>query len=265
MNDAKDVPIFVLCGGLGTRLKEETQVLPKPMVPVGGKPILWHIMSSYARYGFRRFVLCLGYKAEVIKSYFLNYSSLNSDFTVNLKSNEMTVHSVVHDLDWEVTLAFTGDLAMTGCRIARASARYLGASEHFGVTYGDGVCDVNLLEEFQFHLQHDKIGTVLGVNPPSRFGEIKHSENEVLEFAEKPEFKEKWINGGYFFFRRGFSDYLKDDESLVLEQAPLVNLARDHQLSLYKHAGFWACMDTQRDREYLDGLWATGKAPWKVS
>jgi len=165
-----DVAVFVLCGGLGTRFREETEFRPKPMIAIGSRPILWHIMRSYARYGFRRFVLCLGYKAEVIKEYFLNYSSLNSDFTVDLKSNRMQVHSVDHDDEWEVTLAQTGELTMTGGRVARAAARYLGDAEHFAVTYGDGVTDADLAEEFRFHLGHGKTGTVLGINPPSRFG-----------------------------------------------------------------------------------------------
>ncbi|MBS3944513.1 MAG: NTP transferase domain-containing protein, partial [Melioribacter sp.] len=169
----KEIPVFILCGGLGTRLKEETEFRPKPMVPVGDKPILWHIMNSYSKYGFKKFILCLGFKSEIIKSYFLNYSSLNSDFTVNLQNNEITVHSIDHNLNWEVTLAYTGELNMTGSRIAIAAEKYLGASENFAVTYGDGLTNANLKEEFEFHKQHGKIGTILGTNPPSRFGSIK--------------------------------------------------------------------------------------------
>ena len=259
-----DLPVFVLCGGLGTRIKEETEFRPKPMVPIGDHPIVWHIMRSYAHHGFKRFVLCLGYKAEVVKSYFLNYASMNSDFTVELASNNTTVHSIDHADDWNVTLAYTGEAAMTGARIARAAARYLGDAEHFAVTYGDGVTNVDLSAEFAFHLNHNRIGTVLGVNPPSRFGEIKLNGNDVLEFEEKPEFTEKWINGGYFFFRRAFLDYLTCNESCVLEREPLVTLAADDQLSLYKHSGFWACMDTQRDRDELTAMWTNGKAPWRV-
>lgn len=258
------VPIFILCGGLGTRLSEETGLRPKPMVEIGGKPILWHIMRSYAAHGFTRFVLCCGYKAEVIKDYFLNYHALNSDFTVRLQSNEVTFHGRDHDDDWDVTLAFTGDLTMTGARVARAAQRYFGDAEHFAVTYGDGVSDVDLTREFEFHRGHSRLGTVLGVNPPSRFGEIKLDGDDVLEFAEKPEFGEKWINGGFFFFRRGFLDYLSTDESCVLERAPLVRLAKDGQLSLFKHRGFWHPMDTQRDKDYLNQLWSSGQAPWAV-
>ncbi len=262
MQDRSTVPVFILCGGLGTRLKEETGSRPKPMVPVGDKPILWHLMRCYARHGFRRFVLCLGYKAEVVKDYFLNYHSLNSDFTVSLKTNEVCVHSVDHDQDWDVTLAFTGELNMTGRRIAQAARKYLGESEHFAVTYGDGLTDADLGAEFDFHLTHNRFGTVLGANPPSRFGELKLEGEQVLKFAEKPELIANWINAGFFFFRRQFVDYLDEDESCVLEQAPLIKLADDNQLAIYKHSGFWQCMDTLRDLEYLDGLWASGNAPW---
>src|SRR5438105_808595 len=171
--DRSKVPVFVLCGGLGTRLREETELRPKPMVPVGTRPIVWHIMQAYSAYGFKRFILCLGYKAEVIKSYFLNYASMNSDFTVELKTNNLAVHSIDHDQDWQVTLAYTGELAMTGARVARAARKYLGDATEFAVTYGDGLTDVNVADEYAFHLEQNRIGTVLGVNPPSRFGELK--------------------------------------------------------------------------------------------
>lgn len=263
MQAIEETPVFILCGGLGTRLKEETEFKPKPMVPIGNYPILWHIMHIYRRHGFRKFILCTGFKSEVIKSYFLNYSSMNSDFTVDLKSNRLTVHSIDHGEDWEVTVAYTGEETMTGGRIAMAAEKYLGKAEHAAVTYGDGVTNANLKEEFEFHLSHGKIGTVLGVNPPSRFGEIQLAGDEVVQFAEKPEFKEKWINGGYFFFRKEFfKNYLEAAQSCVLEKKPLVKLAQDKQLNLYKHRGFWACMDTQRDRTELNQLWESGKAPW---
>lgn len=264
MIDPSTVPVFVLCGGLGTRLREETELRPKPMVPVGNHPIVWHIMRTYARHGFRKFVLCLGYKSEVVKAYFLNYASMNSDFTVELSSNNVAVHSIDHEQDWEVTLAYTGELTMTGGRVARAADKYLGDAEHFAVTYGDGLTDVDFTEEFAFHLSHDKLGTVLGVNPPSRFGELKLDGNLVTKFEEKPEFGDNWINGGFFFFRRPFVDYLSMDESVVLEQKPLIKLADDGQLAMFKHSGFWQCMDTQRDRDYLNKLWADGGAPWAV-
>ncbi|MEM7620118.1 MAG: glucose-1-phosphate cytidylyltransferase [Pseudomonadota bacterium] len=263
MFDKSKIPVFLLCGGLGTRLKEETENIPKPMIPIGKRPILWHIMKSYSYHGFKKFVLCTGYKSEKIKDYFLNYSALNSDFTVSLKTNDISVHSIDHDEDWEVTLAFTGDLNMTGSRIKQAAKKYLGGAQHFAVSYGDGVTDADLTEEFDFHLTNNKIGTILGVNPPSRFGELKVEKNTVTEFAEKPDFKDSWINGGYMFFNREFLKYLSDEPDCVLERKPLINLAHDNQMNLYKHSGFWACMDTRRDYDQLNQIWESGKAPWK--
>jgi glucose-1-phosphate cytidylyltransferase len=262
--DKSNVPVFVLCGGQGTRFREQTEFRPKPMIEIGGRPILWHIMQVYARHGFKHFVLCLGYKAEMIKAYFLHYGSLNCDFTVDLATNALTVHPVAHADDWTVTLVDTGENAMTGARVARAAAKYLGTAEHFAVTYGDGLTDADLSAEYVFHLEHGRLGTVLGINPPSRFGEIRLAGNEVLKFEEKPEFREQWINGGYFFFRRKFLDYLSTENSCVLEQAPLVRLAADDQLHLFKHQGFWQCMDTQRDYENLNATWQSGHAPWKT-
>jgi glucose-1-phosphate cytidylyltransferase len=260
--DRSTVPVFVLCGGLGTRLREETEFRPKPMVPVGSRPILWHIMSEYSGYGFKKFVLCLGYKAEVIKDYFLNYKALNCDFTLDLHGNNLTVHNS-HEQDWNVTLVDTGKKAMTGARVAKAAKKYLGDAAHFAVTYGDGLTDVDLAQELEFHQKHQRLGTVLAVNPPSRFGELRLDGDKCLEFAEKPDFVDNYINGGYFFFRRGFLNYVSEADECVLEQEPLVRLARDGQLTAYKHRGFWACMDTQRDREYLDKIWNTGSAPWR--
>jgi len=232
------------------------------MVPVGNHPILWHIMRSYAHHGFRKFILCLGYKAEVIKSYFINYPTMNSDFTIELKTNDIAVHKIDHEQDWTVTLADTGALTMTGARVARAAGKYLGDASHFAVTYGDGVTDANLAQEFEFHLNEDRIGTVLGVNPPSRFGELILDRDQVIEFAEKPEFTDNWINGGYFFFKRDMLKYLSAEESCVLEKEPLTKLSHDRQLSIRKHRGFWYAMDTQRDREHLNKLWESGQAPW---
>lgn len=258
-----NVPVFILCGGLGTRIKEETEFRPKPMVPVGNHPVLWHLMKYYRHHGFKRFVLCTGFKSEVIKSYFLNYASLNSDFTINLSNNRLQVHSIDHDEDWDVTVAYTGELNMTGSRVALALKKYLGGAEHFAVTYGDGLCDVDLRAEFLFHCSHGKTGTILGINPPSRFGELKLADNTVLEFEEKPQFSEKWINGGYFFFRRDFVQYLSSDADCVLEKEPLIKLARNREMMIYRHHGFWQCMDTQRDRDHLESLWHTRNAPWK--
>jgi glucose-1-phosphate cytidylyltransferase len=258
------VPVFILCGGLGTRLREETELRPKPMVPIGNHPILWHIMRSYSHHGFKTFILCLGYKADVIKSYFLNYPTMNSDFTIDLNTNNIRVHKIDHDQDWSVTLADTGALTMTGARLARAAAMYLGNAEHLAVTYGDGVTDANLLDEFRLHLTEGKIATVLGVNPPSRFGELKLENNKVVEYAEKPDLTNNWINGGYFFFKREVLKYLSEEEGCILERDPLVKLARDRELNIFKHRGFWYAMDTQRDREHLDELWKSDRAPWKI-
>jgi len=261
MNTA-DIPVFILCGGLGTRIKEETEFRPKPMVPIGEHPILWHVMQGYARHGFRRFVLCLGFRADVVKDYFNNFHLRNADSTINLKTNQVIVHEQQRELDWEVTLAFTGEKNMTGSRTAQAARKYLGHAEQFAVTYGDGLTDANLAEEFRCHLAEKKLGTVLGVNPPSRFGEIKVEGNRVVEFAEKPDLEGHWINGGFFFFHRDFLKYLSEDESCVLEREPLVKLARDGQLNIFKHRGFWGCMDTQRDRDQLTQLAESGAAPW---
>ena len=262
-----NIPVFILCGGLGTRIKEETEFRPKPMVPIGEHPILWHVMQSYARHGFRRFVLCLGFRADVVKDYFSNFHLRNTDCTISLKTNAVTVHESRLDLDWEVTLAYTGEKNMTGSRIAQAARKYLGGSDCFAVTYGDGLTDANLAAELQYHLAQKKLGTVLGVNPPSRFGEIKVDGDRVVEFAEKPDLEGHWINGGFFFFHRDFLPYLSESEDCVLEREPLVKLARDGRLNIHKHPGFWACMDTQRDRDYLTRLVESGNPPWlaKVS
>jgi glucose-1-phosphate cytidylyltransferase len=260
----QDTPVFILCGGLGTRLKEETEFRPKPMVTIGDRPILWHIMNRYAHHGFRKFILCLGFKGESIKSYFLSYSHFQSDLRVDLRNNGVQVLSTTHVDDWEVTMVDTGETAMTGARVERAAAKYLDDAEDFAVTYGDGLTDANLEEEFRFHRDHGKIGTILGINPPSRFGELDIDGTSVAEFREKPAFLDAWINGGYFFFKREFLDYLSSDDGCVLEREPLVRLTDDAQLEVYKHEGFWACMDTQRDRDELNTLWARGAAPWKV-
>jgi glucose-1-phosphate cytidylyltransferase len=257
-----EIPVFILCGGLGTRLKEQTEFRPKPMVPIGFRPIVWHIMNFYAAFGFRKFVLCMGYKSEIIREYFLNYYAMNSDVTVDLKSNQLQVRNVYEPIDWEVTLAYTGETTMTGGRVARAADRYLANAEHFAVTYGDGLTNVDLGAELKFHLSHGKTGTVLGVNPPSRFGEFRMDGDHLVEFIEKPELSSSWINGGYFFFKRDFLSYLSKAEDCVFEQAPLSRLARNQQLEVFRHNGYWACMDTQRDFEQLNKIWDSGRAPW---
>jgi len=232
------------------------------MVDVGDRPILWHIMRKYRSHGFRKFVVCTGFKAEAIKRYMLDFDALNSDFTVQLGSHKVQYHNQSANEDWEVTVAFTGELTMTGGRVARAASQHLGNAEHFAVTYGDGLSDVDLAAEWKFHYEHRATGTVLGVNPPSRFGELVIDQDRVTEFSEKPDLNDTWINGGYFFFKRQFVDYLNIDEGCILERDPLINLARDGQLRVFKHSGFWACMDTQRDKEQLDEIWRSGSAPW---
>jgi glucose-1-phosphate cytidylyltransferase len=260
--DLKNVPVFILAGGLGTRLKEQTEFRPKPMIEIGNRPILWHIMRYYSSYGFRRFIVCSGFKSEVIKSYFLNYHSMNSDFTVELGSRSLTYHGSHYEEQWQVTIAYTGELTMTGGRIGRAAAKYLGDSEYFAVTYGDGLTNANLAKEFDFHCKHGKIGTVLAINPPSRFGEIAADGDIIRNFAEKPELVNSWINGGYFFFNREFTRYLTEAADLVLEKEPLTGLVADGQLAMYRHSEFWSCMDTQRDHDELEQLWKSGRAPW---
>lgn len=257
-----DVPVFILCGGLGTRLREMTEFRPKPMIEIGPDPILFHIMRYYGGFGFTKFVLCMGYKSEVIRDYFLNFFMRNCDISIELNTNAVEVHRVDHAHNWKVTLAYTGELTMTGARVARALNHYLGDAEHFAVTYGDGLTDADLAEEFGYHVGSGKLGTVLAVNPPSRFGEFRMEGDRLVEFVEKPELHSAWINGGYFFFRRGFSNYLSAAEDCVLEREPLARLARDGELAVYRHQRFWACMDTQRDHEYLTRLWQSGEAPW---
>ena len=254
--------VVILCGGFGTRLREETEVRPKPMVEVGGKPILWHIMKTFAHYGFIEFILCLGYKGEVIKNYFMNYEYFNNDFEVELGTGKIHSYNQHQEQGWKVTLAETGLNTMTGARLKKV-AKYID-DEIFMLTYGDGVTDCNINELLEFHKSNGKIGTVTGVSPPSRYGELAISGNTVVSFQEKPQTHDSLINGGYFVFNRQFFDYLADDEGCVLERAPLEQLASDNQLSIYSHHKFWQCMDTQRDHVYLNELWDQGLALWKV-
>ena len=256
------VPIFILCGGLGTRLAGAAGNRPKPLLEIGDQPIVTHIMRSYRRYGFRRFVLCTGHRHDVVSSYFLDYPGIANDFTVDLATHEISYHQSTGSPDWRVTIAHTGKHAMTGARIARAAARHLGRAAHFGVTYGDGLTDADLGAEFAFHLSHDKLGTVLGVHPPSQFGCFEVDDGSVRGFAEKPRAETGWVNGGFFFFRRGFLDYLDEQESCVLEREPLQMLARSGQLELYRHQGFWSCIDTVSDRDRVAALCEEGATPW---
>ncbi len=255
----------ILCGGQGTRLREHTEMRPKPMVEVGGRPILWHILKGYAHHGISDFVLCLGYKASVIKEYFLNYRAMMTDFTVSLgRHSSVSFHEEsCIDERWNVTLADTGEETMTGGRVARA-AQYFKDDETFMVTYGDGVSDVNIRELLAFHREHGRLATITGVRPPSRFGELQCDGQFVRSFSEKPLLGQGLINGGFFCFQRDFLRYLSTDASCVLERQPLESCARDGQLLAFEHTGYWQCMDTFRDWTHLETEWRNGTAPWKT-
>ena len=252
--------VAILAGGVGTRLVEETEVKPKPMVEIGGRPILWHIMMHYATYGFKNFVIALGYKGEVIKKYMVDYCSLNSNLTVDLSNGKVTKHGKVKQ-DWIVELIDTGISTLTGGRIKRL-APYLG-NETFMLTWGDGVSNVNLHELLKFHRSHGKLATLTAVRPPARFGHLDFDNGRVKEFTEKPQTKEGWINGAFFVLEPGVFDYIDGDDT-QWEREPLERLARDGQLMAYKHTDFWQCMDTLRDKRLLEELWESGKAPWKT-
>ena len=254
--------VVILCGGFGTRLREETEARPKPMVEIGDKPILWHIMKTFAHYGFKDFVLCLGYKSEVIKNYFLNYAQHSNDFTIDLGTGDVEVHNHHQEQDWRVTMVETGLHAMTGARLKRVE-KYLDGEE-FILTYGDGVIDLNINTLVHYHRSKGKIGTVTGVTPRSHYGELNIADGRVLSFREKPEVQGSFISGGYFVLNREFFNYLSDDEGCVLEREPLERLAKDGQLAVYTHEGFWQCMDTYRDYLYLNELWDQGNAQWRV-
>lgn len=254
--------VVILCGGKGTRFREETELKPKPMIEIGDMPILWHIMKTYAYQGFNEFILCLGYKGNVIKDYFYNYNIQANDFTIELGSGRIDIHPRHDESEWKVTLVNTGPEAMTGARIKRIE-RFID-SDLFMVTYGDGLTDLNLLDALDWHRQHGKIGTVTGVFPPSRYGELMFRKDQVLSFREKPNNHNDLINGGYFIFHRDFFRYLEDDDSCIMEREPLERLAEEGNLKVYRHKGFWQCMDTYRDYRYLQKLWIGGDAPWKV-
>ncbi len=252
--------VVILAGGLGTRLAEETEVKPKPMVEIGGHPIVWHIMKSYAQYGFTSFFLALGYKGEIVKRYFLDHYSLGGSLRVNLASGE------VEDLEketepWVVNLMDTGQNTQTGGRIKRLEPHLRGGT--FLATYGDGVCDVDIRKVLEFHKSHGKIATITAVRPPARFGGLVFEGNFVREFSEKPQIGEGWINGGYFVFEPEIFKYLDGDDTL-LELNPLEKLAQQSELVAYRHEGFWQCMDTLREKKILENLWQSGEAPWKA-
>lgn len=255
---------IILCGGMGTRLREETEYKPKPMVEIGGKPILWHIMKHYAFYGHKEFILALGYKGDVIRNYFLNYYMYNSDFTVDLgKNGNVEIHNNFNKDDWRITLVETGDESMTGYRV-KLAGKYI-AEDNFMLTYGDAVADVNIKKLLAFHKKQNTIGTVTGVYPPSRFGDLVTNGNSVEKFNQQLKQTENRdpINGGYFVFKKEFLDLIPDDRSTDLEKAPLQKLVDKKQLTVYRHKGFWQCMDTYRDYQLLNKLWNENPV-WKI-
>jgi len=259
----KSIKVVILCGGLGTRMKEETEYRPKPLVEIGNRPILWHIMKIYAHYGYMDFILCLGYKGEMIKDYFLDYEAMNNDFTIRLGNrSSIQFHSNHRESDWNVTLVDTGEETQTGARVKRIE-KYID-SDLFMVTYGDGVGSINIKELLEFHKSYAKIGTITGVRPSSRFGELKTKNNKVVKFHEKPQVSEGLINGGFFVFNRKFFKYLWDADNCALEKEPLERLTKDEQLMIYTHKGFWQCVDTYRELELLNELWYSENPPWKV-
>jgi glucose-1-phosphate cytidylyltransferase len=249
---------IILAGGLGTRLQEETTLKPKPMVEIGGQPMLWHIMGCYARHGFREFVVALGYKGEVVKHYFLNYYHLRASLTVDLSKGEVQVHDGERE-DWRVHLVDTGTDTQTGGRLKRLAPWVSDGT--FMLTYGDGVADVDVERLVAFHKSHGKLATITAVRPPGRFGALGFDGDLVTHFAEKPQTGEGWINGGFFVLEPQVLDYIGGDATLW-EKEPLERLAKDGQLAAYHHEGFWQCMDTLRDVRLLEDLWASGRAPW---
>jgi glucose-1-phosphate cytidylyltransferase len=251
--------VIILAGGLGSRLGELTETAPKPMVKIGGKPILWHIMQTYSHYGHKDFFLALGYKSEVIKEYFLNYHAMTNDFTIDLTSGKLKSRQV-DDVDCRVTLVNTGENSMTGGRAKRMQS-FIG-NQTCMLTYGDGVANIDLEKLLAFHKSHGKLITMTAVRPTARFGELELSGDKVVSFQEKPQMQEGWINGGYFVIEPAFFDLIEGDSTL-LEREPLGQAVKMGELMAYQHEGFWQCMDTKRDLELLESLWASG-APWKV-
>lgn len=252
---------LLLAGGLGTRLAEETVVKPKPMVEIGGHPILWHIMNIYAHYGFDEFLVALGYRGEMVKDYFLRFNSTNSDLSVDLATGGVKVHGG-NTLRWRVHLVDTGQNTMTGGRVKRLGP-WLGGDDTFMLTYGDGVADVDINALLAFHRRHGKMATVTAVRPPARFGGITFDGDQVAAFAEKPQVGEGWINGGFFVLDRRVLDYI-DGDATLWEKDPMERLCAEGQLMAYRHEGFWQPMDTLRERYLLEDLWNRGEAPWKV-
>jgi glucose-1-phosphate cytidylyltransferase len=253
--------VIILAGGLGTRLSEETNLKPKPMVEIGTKPILWHIMNIYAKFGFKEFMIALGYKGEYIKEYFLNFYNFNNNISIDMATGETTIHNGACT-DWKVHLIDTGLHSQTGGRLKRLKD-WLTEDETFMFTYGDGVADINLGKLLKFHQSHGKLATVTTVRSPARFGRINFSGDQIVRFFEKPQAAEGWINGGYFVLNKEVIDYI-DGDSTIWEREPIEKLANDGQLMGYRHDGFWSCMDTLKEKHYLEDFWNSGNAPWKV-
>ena len=252
--------VVILAGGFGTRLAEYTDLIPKPMVEVGGKPLLWHIMSSYAKYGYNDFIIALGYKSNYIKNYFLNYRNLPSNIQINLGSNTRYFEKKDNNLpDWSIQLVETGLKTATGGRIKKLK-KFL-KDDNFLLTYGDGLCNVNIQKLVKFHINHNKLVTLTAVRPPTRFGEIQLKEDKVTSFKEKPQINTGWINGGFFVIKKEFIDYI-DGYSSMLERSPMVKAVKNNQLRAYKHNGFWRCVDNIRDLNYLKDIYAKKKKIW---
>ena len=250
--------VLILAGGLGTRMAEYTESIPKPMVTIGGKPMLWHIMQRYAKFGYKDFIIALGYKAAVVKEYFVNYSILNSDFTVDLATGDIETCQN-NSVDWKITLVDTGQDTMTGGRVKRL--KHYVNNETCLLTYGDGLSNIDISKLVSFHKDHGKMVTVTGVHPTARFGEIEIQNDQVVSFKEKPQTASGWINGGYFVVEPEFFEHIDNDQT-ILEHEPLEHVARVGELMAYCHDGFWQCMDTKRERDQLEAMWNTGNAPW---
>ena len=254
--------VLILAGGLETRLSEETELKPKPMVEIGGKPILWHIMKIYSYYGFNDFIILTGYKSHVIKDYFINYYTRYSDVTVDMINNSVEIHKTRQE-PWRVTMLYTGENTMTGSRIKRAQ-EHIG-KERFLLTYGDGIADINILETIKAHEESGKILTMTAVQPAGRFGSLVIKENGMItSFMEKPKGEESWINGGFFVCEPQILDYIENDDDVIFEKKPLETIAKNNQLNAYKHYGFWRPMDTLREKRELTDLWYSEKAPWAI-